>query len=168
MIIDLILLKLPKMIICIVGRLFGYVDVKSSVGVHFYVERRIESLKQTPNAGVIRFNKAFLNTGNAMNMTSGIFTAPVNGTYHFHFTGHREIYDISKVGSSWLTVELRLNDQAVAYSFTATVTLKISCQSVLKLKAGDRVYVYKNQGWFSVGPRTTQFTGYLLEEDLKF
>lgn len=54
----------------------------------------------------------------------------------------------------------------IAYSFTYSSTLKMSCQSVLKLRVGDRVDMYKIQGWFSVARGTTQFTGYLLEEDL--
>ncbi len=71
-----------KLLKSVVSQLVRYVDVKSSVGVHLYAERRFQKLKQTPDAGTIRFNVAYLNTGNTMNLTTGVFTASVNGTYH--------------------------------------------------------------------------------------
>jgi hypothetical protein len=61
----------------------GYADVKSAP-VHFYVQRNSSFFTyNTP----IPFDLARVNEGNAMNLTSGIFTAPRPGIYFFSFTG---------------------------------------------------------------------------------
>jgi hypothetical protein len=61
----------------------GYADVKSAP-VHFYVQRNSYfDTKDTP----IPFHLARLNEGNAMDLTSGKFTAPRPGIYFFSFTG---------------------------------------------------------------------------------
>lgn len=54
--------------------------------VHFHVERRIE-IKGT---NIIRFTKEQINLGKAMNLSSGVFTAPLSGVYRFQFTGLKE------------------------------------------------------------------------------
>jgi hypothetical protein len=57
--------------------LIGYADVKSAP-VHFYVKR--ESDLDTENTP-IPFDVAVVNEGNAMDLTTGIFTAPWPGIY---------------------------------------------------------------------------------------
>jgi hypothetical protein len=64
-------------------RRIGYADVKSAP-VHFYVQRESKfSTLDTP----IPFDLAVVNEGNAMDLTSGTFTAPRKGIYFFSFTG---------------------------------------------------------------------------------
>ena len=60
----------------------GNIDVKTK-SVHFYVQR--DKPFSTPNV-VIPFELERLNVGGAMNLTTGIFTVPVAGIYHFEFS----------------------------------------------------------------------------------
>ena len=65
---------------------FGYMDLKSSP-VHFYVQR---STPFTQQNAIIPYNFERLNVGGAMNIKTGVFTAPRNGTYHFAFAFLRD------------------------------------------------------------------------------
>ena len=64
----------------------GYDDIKSAP-VYFYVQRN--SLFNTANVS-IPFQVSKLNIGNAMDLSTGKFTALVPGTYFFSFTGHAQ------------------------------------------------------------------------------
>jgi hypothetical protein len=64
-------------------RWIGYNDVKS-VPVYFYVQKGTNfHLTNTP----ISFKRVVNNVGNAMKINTGIFTAPVTGTYFFAVSG---------------------------------------------------------------------------------
>jgi len=119
-----------KFLYCIiVGKFFGYVDVKSSGVLFFYVQRFSSKFRHMKTTEVVRFDYQKFNTRNAMNVTTGVFTAPVNGTYQFHFTGHKEVFHSSPdIMMTFLSVRIRLNGREVADSFTSAVgSALVSC-----------------------------------------
>jgi hypothetical protein len=76
--------------------LIGYADVKSAP-VHFYVTR--ESDFDTENTP-IPFDVVVVNEANAMDLTTGIFTAPRPGIYFFSFAAVVRLYSSSAVDFS--------------------------------------------------------------------
>lgn len=113
---------------------------------------------------IIPFEREILNIGNAMDLKSGVFTAPVSGFFHFSFTAVKERYD-----NYWHVVYLRKNrkyvGQAFATGYTGWYTTALS--STLKLKQGDEIDLYKLTGtiYDDLNGPYTHFTGWLIEED---
>jgi hypothetical protein len=149
----------------------GYADVKSAP-VHFYVQKNSTfSTLKTP----IPFDLAVVNEGNAMNSTSGIFTAPRPGIYFFSFTGVATFpASSSKVN---LYIFLYLNGGYVGTGYVEeanTVTGQsspLTMQSTLILKKGDQVWVqidFKSPDviLFDYSGHLTHFTGLALEEEI--
>ena len=107
-------------------------------------ERHIVQLKHSP----IPFEIEKLNTGGAMNLASGVFTAPKSGTYFFSFSGVAHISASSSAPLRLgLFIHLYRNGIAVGsgeaddYSVTDEhETTSIHIQSTLDLKIGDRIY----------------------------
>ena len=105
-----------------------------------------------------------------MNLTTGVFTTPNRGIYHFPFIGLKH-WNVEITG-----VLLRLNENkiiAASYSVSKAAINRLIVEATLKLEIGDRIHVYKNfsgpllEGEDNYkGSRYTQFTGRLLEEDL--
>ncbi len=118
----------------------GYVDVKSAP-VHFYVQRNSSfNTTKTP----IPFDLAVMNEGNAMNLTSGIFTAPRPGIYFFSFTALARLE--SSLSFAWFDSYLYLNGMIIgsSYVFENNAVYQdssLTLQSTLNLKKGD------NFGW---------------------
>jgi hypothetical protein len=150
----------------------GYAGMKS-VPVHFYVQRS-SSFNST---GIpISFDLTRLNEGTAMNLTSGIFTAPRTGTYFFSFTGLAQF----PVSSSlfYLGVSLKLNNNSMGLAWVqdantvAGAFFPLTLQSTLKLKKGDAVWVEITSSMpsgvnlFDNGNHHTHFTGFVLEEEI--
>ena len=136
----------------------GYLDVKTSPGVSFYVQRN--SIYASAGT-VIPYEVTRLNVGGHMNAATGVFTAPVNGRYHFSFT--------ARSYSSGVTyVYLRVNDAFVAISWVPSNNDNLPLVATLQLTKGDTVDVYLAFGLIydhSIDHHT-QFSGFLLEEDL--
>ncbi|EFX67442.1 hypothetical protein DAPPUDRAFT_115465 [Daphnia pulex] len=65
-------------------KFIGFVDVKTAP-VYFYVQR--DSYFETDEEQPIPFGVARVNEGNAMDLTTGIFTTPRPGIYFFSFAG---------------------------------------------------------------------------------
>ena len=142
----------------------GFVDVNKAVsGVYFYVQSGGKSANT--ERGIIRFNQERLNIGGAMNLTSGVFTAPKAGIYHFSFSIARDGYNFQL-----LSVNLRLNGFKIGVSLSGGTSLfaaLTTIQSTLKLKKGDRVDLWKSGG-SALDTYTDEpchhFTGWMLEE----
>jgi len=137
---------------------YGSVDVKTK-SVHFYVQRTGDF--SLVNA-VIPFNIEHLNEGGAMNLAAGVFTVPVNGIYHFEFSGLKDLQAVD------IYIFLQVNGvtfgTACATNLPNYLTLT-SISASLRLKTGDQVRLFKTTGTIDDGP-FSHFTGWLVEEDL--
>jgi hypothetical protein len=149
----------------------GYVDVKSTP-VYFYVQRE----SSFSSSGPIPFELARVNEGNAMDLTSGKFTAPRPGIYFFSFAGEAYLYSSSsstdfysylylngdKIGSSFVQENKGLVDQFSPFTQ----------QSTLNLKKGDQLWVsigYSSSSSYLAdfsNAHYTHFTGFMLEEEI--
>ena len=152
----------------------GFSQIKS-MPVYFYVQRNYST---TTLSSPISFNSALVNIGNAMNLKSGIFTAPRPGTYFFSFTGLASFPSSSSTGV-YLEIDLYLNTSTIGSSRVEeanTVNQQWSpliIQSTVTLKSGDRVslkLVDKSPGdvrLYDDKNHFTHFTGWMLEEDIR-
>lgn len=86
-------------------------DIKSSL-VQFYAQ--ISPTYRTANT-VIPWEVSRLNLGNAMNLGSGVFTAPKDGVYHFHLT----VYGNTKAFSQVL---IRMNKKDIGETYVTNMT----------------------------------------------
>jgi hypothetical protein len=124
----------------------------------------------------IPFELARVNEGNAMNLTSGIFTAPRPGIYFFSFTG------VARLGSSGgvdFYSYLYLNGNKIVSSYVLERNTPVdqlspfTLQSTLNLKKGDQVCVMIDYSggstsflYDSSNDHRTHFTGFMLEEEI--
>jgi hypothetical protein len=150
----------------------GYVDVKSTP-VHFYVQRNFYFKKI---GSPIPFDLAVVNEGNAMNLTSGIFTASRPGIYFLSFTGLAQFQASSSV--VYLSVGLYLNGSGIGACYVQesnTVAYRsspLTLQSTLNLKKDDQVWVaiiQRSTGIYlhdTSNYHHTHFTGFMLEEEI--
>ena len=156
----------------------GYSDVKSSP-TFFHVQKNIGFF--TVNVP-ISFEVEKVNTGNAMDMTTGIFTTPKSGIYHFTFSGLVQFESDSSSGD--LELRLYLNGDRIVSSYStkssswSSVTSEskfnqINLQLSLKLQEFDRIWLeIHSHGagvslYDAVDWHHTHFTGLLVEEDFE-
>ena len=135
----------------------GYLDVKTySSGVSFNVQR---STKYSTVKSAIPYEVTELNIGNAMDTNTGIFKAPVNGRYHFSFT--------AKSKEAHNMVSLYKNSRFIGISYAPGDGNNMPLMATLNLKKGDTVHIKLVQGSiFDDSNQHTQFSGFLLDEDL--
>ena len=121
--------------------------------------------------GVMRsFKIERMNVGNAMNISTGIFTAPKAGIYHFSANfvkAHGSLTD----NNPHLLVVLCVNGHTIAEAniYVAHVPLSAfaSMETSVKLRKGDRVNLSKNYGLLEGNTNSHSFSGWLVEEDLE-
>jgi hypothetical protein len=118
---------------------------------------------------------AVVNEGNAMDLTSGKFTAPRPGTYFFSFAGTARLYSSSSV-SFYSHLILNGNRIASSYVYESTAPVHqyspLTSQSTLNLKKDDRVWMEititggSSSSLYDGGNHYTHFTGFMLEEEI--
>jgi hypothetical protein len=118
---------------------------------------------------------AVVNDGNAMDLTSGIFTAPRPGIYFFSFAG--TAYLESSSSYAWFYSFLYMNGYRMGTSFVdeekgpVNQFSPLTLQSTLNLKKGDQLWVqiaYSGTSSYleDSSSRYTHFTGFMLEEEI--
>lgn len=120
--------------------------------------------------GVVTFDLSRLNTGGAMDLATGVFTAPRSGTYFFTFTAvHADDRNTGKP----LDIEIQLNGVVVGTARnylegSSKDDIPATLQSTLQLQANDQIRLYMRDGVLDEynGGHDTHFTGMLLEEEL--
>jgi hypothetical protein len=146
----------------------GYDDIKS-MSVYFYVQKSTTfNQLNTP----VPFEVVHLNIGNAMNIASGIFTAPRKGIYFFSLSGVAFIPSTE----GHLDVGIALNGAVVgrgeANDYTGNGEYETySLQLTLKLQAGDLISVQITSIATGVvlqdnSLHFTHFNGWLMQEEL--
>lgn len=143
----------------------GYNDMKTKIssnqetGVYFSV-RYVVSGSTNP----VRFSGTVSNIGGGMNAGTGIFTAPVSGTYFFTVQGNSE--SLPSRDSDYMDLTIRKNGEVQAFGSCANeykTRTHCSASVTLILNRGDQVTVVCIDG---EKPTRAEFSGYLLEESL--
>lgn len=139
----------------------GNVEVKTK-SIHFYVQRNYNFDK---NGAIIPFQVARLNIGEAMNLNTGVFTAPVSGIYHFELSGVKDL------SGTYLYIDLQVNGVKVGSAHNQIASggthLRVSLTASLRLKVNDKVNLFLTGGiFFDNTGYHNHFTGWLMEEDL--
>ncbi len=149
-------------------KLIGYVDVKS-LPVYFYV--RLGPSFSAVNVP-IPFNEEKLNIGGAMDLTSGIFTAPRTGTYFFSFSGMASFPTANDRHILYVRLHLNGNINGIieADNISSGQMDVFNLQSTLHLNAGDTIWITIDTlgtGVQLYGYGKNHFTGWLLIEDIQ-
>lgn len=152
--------------------LIGLADIKSAP-TYFNVQKNAGGFNQLNIP--ISFDIETLNIGGAMNLQTGIFTAPRAGRYVFSFTGVAYFpAGSSSTSRQYVYVGLYKNYSILGRGFADDVGVvaqygTFSLQSTLNLKMGDRVWVQIDSlstGVTLTGTGYTHFNGFLLEEEI--
>ncbi|KAM4536938.1 complement C1q tumor necrosis factor-related protein 3-like isoform 2-T2 [Odontesthes bonariensis] len=106
------------------------------------------------------FKRVFSNIGNAYNLNTGIFTAPVNGLYYFTFSTYG--YNTHTMGA--ILIKNTVRQISVYDSPSADGSDSSSNAAVLQLAASDKVHVelWDNGRVFDDLNGHTTFSGFLL------
>ena len=138
-----------------------------STPVFFHVERNDEFHE----AGVpIPFDHAFLNAGEAMDLSTGIFTATRAGTYFFSFSGIVNFPAGSTSSLGTFEIYICLNEDKITFDnmrgelLNTEGTSQFSLQALLELHPDDQISLRildLEQAYLS---SVTYFIGWMFEE----
>ena len=115
------------------------------------------------NGTKLIFRQVLTNQGKAYNATSGDFVAPYSGTYFFAVS--TKCWDAGETG----------NAQILASSYGDTFLCRIesgayyddgSCQAVVHLAQGDRVWIHSYSGPLCYVAEASTFSGFLVSADV--
>lgn len=146
---------------------FGQVGVTSSP-IYFDAYRN----SVTSALGILKYDGLSINTGGAMNPTTGTFTAPRKGTYLFVFTGYATDVGLKEVFVDVdLVVAGRVQGRNSCYNHGGGYTDSATIQTIVELNVNDKVYVNVSQvsgAEFFDDPtyHHNRFSGLLLREDV--
>lgn len=108
---------------------------------------------------VVKFDKVWTNNGNGYDPSSGVFTAPMAGLYHFAAV-------VMTVEGGNLYVRLFKNNTKITSSYTTEKGYKTGTfDVVLKLDKGDKIYLksgHGSQSIFSNNDNYSTFSGNLI------
>lgn len=147
----------------------GYIDVKPSAPVYFYVQKNVSH----STLGIVPFEITRLNIGETMSASAGIFTAPRNGIYSFDFSGVGR-YPSESSNLRMLEIALVVNGDDIGRGLVSEIvhsyfdsTTTIALQSIINLKRGDQVWmsiqgISANVYLYDDPNLYTHFTGRLL------
>ncbi|KAI9563668.1 hypothetical protein GHT06_011132 [Daphnia sinensis] len=152
-------------------KFIGYSDVKSAP-TYFYVQKNASfSTVNVP----IPFEIAKVNTGEAIDLATGIFTTPRSGLYYFSFVGLAELP--SSPDFVYLEVRLHVNGDRMGTGYASKASesdsklSQIALQMTLNLRKEDKVWLQITGLSAGVslrdanGEHHTHFSGLLLQED---
>jgi len=130
----------------------GYFAVESSKKIHFDVQR----LSRLTTANILTFDIATVNSGGNMNISSGLFTAPVPGNYHFNFFGPKATtFTLTDKGFRWHTQT----------ATNSTGNFFISTYSVRMIR-GDTANVHTFSPELAPNSPPIRFSGWLVEDKI--
>ena len=140
--------------------------------VYFYVQRK-NATNQTLK-GDLKFDIEVVNIGGAMDLKTGVFTAPRNGTYYFIFSALMKFPNNASTecyiylwgrGTNRASTFFRSNDSVpVSSTLHASVHLKQGDQVKLKIYVTN--HNSKVELWDTDSYHYTHFSGGLLQEDV--
>ncbi len=113
-----------------------------------------------PRTGAVIYDSVNFNVGAGYSATTGYFTAPVSGVYHFK----SELLVGKTVGDWRLFINATgLTSRAtIFYQRFSTVYHSLECEAVMKLNKGDIVYVTYSGPADTVGSVCNNFSGHFV------
>ncbi|XP_061171941.1 complement C1q tumor necrosis factor-related protein 3-like [Saccostrea echinata] len=118
--------------------------------------------------GTLIFGNVLTNKGGAYNNNTGIFTAPVSGSYFFMVTIGLQAPTPAN-NKDYLRIHIIKNSRVAGYLFIGTegLWLKRSENTLLELSKGDKVYVNLSDPatgfpYIAGGNHLSHFSGFLI------